>query len=849
MQNDQRLTPLPVVANDIQTTHIDYVPTGYSASYDDALDSKRSIKQYINIVYKRLPIILAIAILVTAVVAFYSYRLPSEFETATVMIIEPRKPPQTKEAININFGDDQKYYNTQLQLLKDPGLMKRAVIALGYHRDANLLGNQGLGIMRTLRSLFSRRQKTDEGENSIPIVSSTDDTKSLEADLTAEERKRAEAYAATLVSGLTVVQQVQTNIVTLTLHSSNPVIAPKITDKIAELFIKEDADRETNGAETALKNLRKSIEELKATIHEEEDGLIQAMKDANLPLQEKGGEVRAADLSALLTQYRIAETDANKAEADYSAVLQAINQGDTLVAVSETKTIQDQRAELIKLKQDLGRRLEEIDKKIEEKQAKLADLRATKTDEYSGVKSVMAELQELQRQKGDVTKENKNRLEAENKKLTQNAAAEHQKLTQDSTQEQLSNLRTKMNSAQQRLARARGFFEQGAAKANIEGQAETSIVSKKNELKSNQSLLDTYNLREKEQDLALATDAPKNIKLQANAGPAYLIGPQRGRNILVAMFLSLAAGIGLAFLLDFLDDSVRTSDDITRHLGLPTLALIPHYLTPEKKKLLAASNGGGGGVPASAALITMEERHSPMAEAYRHLRTSLLFSSAGKPPQTILVTSSQPSEGKTTTAINTAITLAQSDVDVVIIDCDLRRPRLHSHFGLENTSGLTNYLSGDKNTENLMRTYGDLPRLKVITSGPIPPNPAELLSSNEMRNLLTFLSGRFKHIIIDSPPAISFTDASILSTLVDGVVLVAMANKSSIHLMRQFKQRVTAIGARIYGVVLNGIKSNSEEYYYYGSGYYKYYSQADDDESTPLMENHPRAQRDTEVQK
>jgi polysaccharide biosynthesis transport protein len=259
-------------------------------------------------------------------------------------------------------------------------------------------------------------------------------------------------------------------------------------------------------------------------------------------------------------------------------------------------------------------------------------------------------------------------------------------------------------------------------------------------------------------------------------------------------------------------------------------------MSEKRRSLLPAKNGGP---PAfhQAALITMEERTSPMAEAYRHLRTSLLFSSAGKPPQTILVTSSQPSEGKTTTAINTAITLAQADADVVIIDCDLRRPRLHTHFGLENTQGLTNYLSGDKNTDNMIRTYHGLPRLKIITSGPIPPNPAELLSSNEMRNLLQFLSGRFKHVIIDSPPAISFTDAAILSTLVDGVVLVAMANKSSIHLMRQFKHRIAAIGARIYGVVLNGIKSGSMEYDYYGSGYYKYYSQAADDESTPHMED------------
>ena len=151
---------------------------------------------------------------------------------------------------------------------------------------------------------------------------------------------------------------------------------------------------------------------------------------------------------------------------------------------------------------------------------------------------------------------------------------------------------------------------------------------------------------------------------------------------------------------------------------------------------------------------------------------------------------------------------------------------------------MTNYLSGDRNTENLLKPFENLPQLKIITSGPIPPNPTELLSSNEMKNLLQFLKGNFKHVIIDSPPAISFTDAAILSTLVDGVVLVAMAGKSSVHLMRRFKQRLGNIGARIYGVVLNGIKSNSTEYGYYGYGYtYNYYAPDHGDDSTPLMED------------
>jgi capsular exopolysaccharide synthesis family protein len=335
--------------------------------------------------------------------------------------------------------------------------------------------------------------------------------------------------------------------------------------------------------------------------------------------------------------------------------------------------------------------------------------------------------------------------------------------------------------------------------------------------------------------LAISGSRPNNIKISSNAvTPGGPIGPQRTRNILVAILVSFAAGVGLAFLMDYLDDSVQTTDDISRNIGLPTLALIPHHNQGEKRKLSLLPKNGNGSA-GTAALITLEERNSPTAEAYRHLRTSLLFSSAGKPPQTILVTSSQPSEGKTTTAINTAITLAQSDVDVVIVDCDLRRPRLHTHFGLENSQGLTNYLSGEKSTENLIKSSPNLPRLKIITSGPIPPNPAELLSSHEMKNLLQFLRGRFKHVIIDSPPAISFTDAAILSTLVDGVVLVAMAGKSSIHLMRQFKTRLGNIGARIYGVVLNGIKSGSMDYDYYGTGYYDYYKRSADD-TTPVME-------------
>jgi capsular exopolysaccharide synthesis family protein len=296
--------------------------------------------------------------------------------------------------------------------------------------------------------------------------------------------------------------------------------------------------------------------------------------------------------------------------------------------------------------------------------------------------------------------------------------------------------------------------------------------------------------------------------------------------------LSLVAGIGLAFLLDFLDDTVKSVEDVDRYLQLPALALIP--AGRDRGRLIGIGGAPPGPAPSdTTALAMISDARSPIAESYRHLRTSLLLSSAGKPPKTILVTSSQPSEGKTTTAINTAFMLAQTGAEVLIIDCDLRRPRLHSHFGAPNTKGLTNWLSGETDVDALIQTYTPQSNLKFLTSGPVPPNPAELLGSDEMRKLLGVLTERFAHVVIDSPPAISFTDASILSTMVDGVVLVVHGGRSSRAVVRRAKQQLLDVGAHIFGVVLNNVKVETQDYYY--SGYYtaSEYAEGDNPEVDP----------------
>lgn len=296
---------------------------------------------------------------------------------------------------------------------------------------------------------------------------------------------------------------------------------------------------------------------------------------------------------------------------------------------------------------------------------------------------------------------------------------------------------------------------------------------------------------------------------------------------MIAFMLSLVAGIGLAFLLHFLDDTIKSVDDIDRYIHLPALALIPAS-RGDKGRLKGMAVAGAPSD--STALAMVNDVRSPIAESYRHLRTSLLLSSAGQPPKTILVTSSQPSEGKTTTAINTAFMLAQTGAEVLIIDCDLRRPRLHAQFEVSNAKGLTTLLSGERDIESSLQLYQKGANLKVLTSGPVPPNPAELLGSEEMRKLLAKLSERFAHIIIDSPPAISFTDASILSTMVDGVVLVVHGSRSSRAVVRRAKQQLLDVGANIFGIVLNNVRLESQDYYY--SGYYSNYYSTDGEDGS-----------------
>jgi succinoglycan biosynthesis transport protein ExoP len=342
--------------------------------------------------------------------------------------------------------------------------------------------------------------------------------------------------------------------------------------------------------------------------------------------------------------------------------------------------------------------------------------------------------------------------------------------------------------------------------------------------------------RSKENDVIMASK-PNNISVVDYAiTPEGPIGPNRTRTVFAALILALGLGVGFALLLEYLDDTVHSTEEVERLLHLPALAVIPSALGNGKRRLLAGPGGlqkRNGNPGDNPELLMNVDGRSPLAESYRHLRTSVLLSTAGRAPRSLLVTSSLPGEGKTTTAVNTAVSLAQTGASVVIIDADMRRPRLRSIFGLSDRAGLSSILSSELSEAEVLAMVSQVPvnGLHVLTAGPIPPNPAELLGSDQMRRLMMILQSKFKHVVVDSPPVSSFTDGVLISSMVDGVLLVVHGGKSSRHVVKRSRQLLQDVGAKIFGVVLNNVNLQSHDYYYYqryyGSSYYK--SDSDDE--------------------
>jgi capsular exopolysaccharide synthesis family protein len=311
----------------------------------------------------------------------------------------------------------------------------------------------------------------------------------------------------------------------------------------------------------------------------------------------------------------------------------------------------------------------------------------------------------------------------------------------------------------------------------------------------------------------------------APAGPSR---PQKARNIVLAFLVGLVGGIGLALFREYLDNTVKSPDDIEALTGLPSLAVVPSLpglpSTQGRLSRLAREAAPQSASGPRVELLSYIQPKSQISEAFRALRTSLLLSQADHPPQVILVTSALPREGKTTAAVNLAVTLAQLGDRTLLMDSDLRKPGIRRALNLTGGKevGLSSYLAGVSTLDEVLMPHPTINNLVALTTGPVPPSPADLLSSHRVREAITDLRHRFKFVVIDSPPVMAATDAVILSALTDGVLLVVRSGETPKEAFTRTRDLLAAVKCSLLGVVLNAVDSSAPDYYYS----YRYYPYA-----------------------
>jgi len=397
--------------------------------------------------------------------------------------------------------------------------------------------------------------------------------------------------------------------------------------------------------------------------------------------------------------------------------------------------------------------------------------------------------------------------------------AQTQELQNERYTEYLANVQAEMDTLAELIDQtetqidALGTADTPSEKAEL-GRLQTILAEYRN---SYATLLDS---RERVR-LTAAQSADTVVVVDPATVPLRPVRPRPVRNTVLAGTGGLVLAIGIAFLLEYLDDTIKTPEDVSQTMGLSTLGAIGR-LAEEEDELILASNP-----------------LSPVSEAFRVLRTNIRFSSVDRPLRTILVTSPGPTEGKSLTVVNLATAMAQGGFSVAAVDADLRRPRLHHLFGLQPRGGLTGALL-EESLNGRLQPVDVADGLVTLLSGDLPPNPAEMLGSERMRRLLDALAQEVDVVLIDSPPVLPVTDAAVLAPAVDGVLLVVEAGETRREMARRAVESLRQVGANLIGVVINGVGSGKRGYYYY---YYRYYHRYYGDGETTQPHHRRRKKR------
>jgi len=578
---------------------------------------------------------------------------------------------------------------------------------------------------------------------------------------------------AVFLGSLSVKRIPSSRLMEVSYESTDPVLAARILNAHLDNFKAQNIQSRYEATLEATRFLTSQLNELKLTVKQSEDARIN---------YERQNQIWSVDDKSNITTQRLADLDKQLTDA----------QGETLkkqalyeyAKAGDIDAVPEIRAD--PLLQDL--------------QKKRADLAVQYTEAVNQYGPNFPKVQ---------------RLQAQMKEVDDQIARESRGIVLQ--------LESDYREAKQREELIRQALELQKAETNNMAEKMVQYNILKRESEADKSLYEGLLTKLKEAGISEGLKSSNLRVVDPAMIPSYPARPAKARNIALAFLVGLVGGIGLALLREYLDNTVKTPDDIETLTRLPSLAVVPAFGDggSRKRRMGIFGSPSTNGHEKRIELVAQHLPKSQMSEAFRALRTALLLSQPDHPPQVILVTSALPREGKTTAAANLAVTLAQLGDKTVLVDADLRKPGVGRllNLGSGKYAGLSSYLAGVSTLDLVTVPHPAIPNLAAIPTGPLPPNPADLLSSHKLADAIAELRTKYKFVVIDSPPIMAATDAVILSVQADGVLLVVRSGETPKEAFTRTRDLLTSVKSRLLGVVLNAVDASAPDYYYS----YRYY--------------------------
>ena len=730
------------------------------------------VRHYLRVVHKRRWTIIATFVIVLLTVAINVFTEEPMYQANARMIIEKSNPNivSIQEVMAIDTWDPD-YKETQYKIIESRSVARRVIKKLNLAESQEFKPAPKTGVIVSLKSsirgMLSSLKKAVKGLiKTEPKVAQKPGLMSDEEELLPDS-----GLVSAFIGRISVSPVRDSRLVDIGFTARDPEVAVRTVNALAQAYIDHNMELRLGTIQDAMAWMNERIEEERLKV-EASERKLQEYREQEGIVTEFSGEVEtvtAQKLAQLNSQVVQAESSRVEAETRYKQALQ----------LKDNPLILDSIPEVLS-----NSLIQSIKKSEVELYNRISELSGKYGKEHPKMKAAYSELGSLQKRKTSEI----NRI--------------------------IDSLRNEFEVAQAREASLKAALERQKQESLELNKKAIEYSVLKREAEGARELYDLLIRRFKETSVTEEIDAG-NIRIIDRAEYAYQVSPNTRRDMRLAAVIGLMLGLGLAFFIEYLDNTIKSPEEVEPYFKVPLLGVVlGHQVKGRREEDMNKKDE----------LVTLKDPKSAVSESYRGIRTRILFSSTLSQPKSILIVSAMEGEGKTISAANLAVIMARTGSRVLLLDCDMRKPRMNSIFGIEREKGVSNVLVGDCSISDAVHKT-DIENLNLIPCGQIPPNPSELLGSKAMREMLATLGRSYERIVIDSPPITAVTDAVVLSKAVDGVVVVLQANKTERVLAKRAIEQMQAVNAHIFGIILNRLDERMTKYYHLYSYFYRDYSE------------------------